>query len=96
MDDIVVLKFIHKKAATANYVFSGCRGALHCGAAGLLGGVKSTTHWSAFHLRPYFGAIPIHGRVVVDGKHVSAAGVTAGLDGALRVASLMSNDRVAQ
>ncbi len=96
MDDDVVLKFIQAKAATASYVFSICTGALLCGAAGLLRGVRSTTHWSAFHLLPYFGAIPVNARVVVDGKHVSAAGVTAGLDGALRVAVLMCGERIAQ
>jgi cyclohexyl-isocyanide hydratase len=96
MDDGVVLKFIQAKAGTASYVFSICTGALLCGAAGLLRGVKSTTHWSAFHLLPYFGAIPVNARVVIDGKHVSAAGVTAGIDGALRVASLMCGERVAQ
>jgi len=96
MDDDVALKFIQAKAATASYVFSICTGALLCGAAGLLRGVKSTTHCSAFHLLPYFGAIPVNARVVVDGKHVSAAGVTAGLDGALRVAVLMRGERVAQ
>lgn len=96
MDDDVVLKFIQAQAKNAAYVFSICTGALLCGAAGLLRGVKSTTHWSAFHLLPYFGAIPVDARVVVDGKHVSAAGVTVGLDGALRVASLMCDERVAQ
>ena len=56
----------------------------------------ATTHWSALHLLEYFGAIPVNSRVVVDGKHVSAAGVTAGIDGALRVASLLRNERIAQ
>ncbi|WP_207714492.1 hypothetical protein [Scytonema sp. UIC 10036] len=44
----------------------------------------------------YFGAIPVDERVVIDGKFVSAAGVTAGIDGALRVAALLCGDRVAQ
>jgi cyclohexyl-isocyanide hydratase len=44
----------------------------------------------------YFGAIPVHQRVVVDGKLVSAAGVTAGLDGALQVAALLRGEPVAQ
>jgi cyclohexyl-isocyanide hydratase len=96
MDDDVVLKFIQEQAEGAKYVFSVCTGALLCGAAGLLRGVRATTHWSAFHLLEYFGAIPVNARVVVDGKHVSAAGVTAGIDGALRVASLMRNERIAQ
>jgi cyclohexyl-isocyanide hydratase len=96
MDDDVVLKFIQEQAEGARYVFSVCAGGLLCGAAGLLRGVRATTHWSAFHLLKYFGAIPVNARVVVDGKHVSAAGVTAGFDGALRVVSLMRNERVAQ
>lgn len=96
MDDEVVLKFIQEQARGAKYVLSVCTGALLCGAAGLLRGVRSTTHWSAFHLLKYFGAIPVNARVVVDGRHVSAAGVTTGFDGALRVVSLMRDERVAQ
>jgi cyclohexyl-isocyanide hydratase len=96
MDDEAVLSFIRLQARHARYVFSVCTGALLCGAAGLLRGVRTTTHWGAFHLLEYFGAIPVNARVVIDGKHISAAGVTAGLDGALRVASLLRNDKIAQ
>ncbi len=96
MDDEVTLAFLRDQAASARFVFSVCTGALICGAAGLLRGVRATTHWSAFHLLPYFGAIPVEERVVVDGKMVSAAGVTAGLDGALRLAALLCGDRIAQ
>lgn len=96
MEDETVLSFIREQAVNAKYVFSVCTGALICGAAGLLKGVRATTHWSAFHLLEYFGAIPTDERVVIDGKFVSAAGVTAGIDGALRVAALLRSDRVAQ
>lgn len=96
MEDEAVLAFIRLQARTAEYVFSVCTGALLCGAAGLLRGVRATTHWSAFHLLEYFGAIPVCARVVINGTHVSAAGVTAGLDGALRVASLLRDEGVAQ
>lgn len=96
MEDEVVLQFIRSRAETARYVYSVCTGALICGAAGLLRGVRATTHWSAFHLLKYFGAIPTNSRVVVDGKHISAAGVTAGLDGALRIAQLLCGDYAAQ
>jgi cyclohexyl-isocyanide hydratase len=96
MEDEEVLSFIRTQHSVARYVFSVCTGALICGAAGLLDGVKATTHWSAFHLLEYFGAIPVDARVVVDGKQVSAAGVTAGIDGALRVVSLLRGDRAAQ
>ena len=96
MDDEVTLSFLRNQACAAQYVFSVCTGALLCGAAGLLRGVKATTHWAAFDLLEYFGPIPVNSRVVVDGKNVSTAGVTAGLDGALRLASLVCNDDVAQ
>lgn len=96
MNDKAVLSFIREQASNAKFVFSVCTGALVCGAAGLLVGVRSTTHWASLHLLPYFGAIPVDRRVVVDGKHVSAAGVTAGIDGALTVAALVRGDLAAQ
>jgi cyclohexyl-isocyanide hydratase len=96
MNDDEVLQFIRDQARGAKYVFSVCTGALLCGAAGLLRGIRATTHWSAFHLLGYFGAIPTRRRVVVDGKHISASGVTAGIDGALRVASLLRGEEAAQ
>jgi len=96
MEDEEMLAFIRQRAAQASCVFSVCTGALLCGAAGLLRGVRATTHWTAFHLLEYFGAIPEDARVVIDGKIVSAAGVTAGLDGALRVAARLRGDDVAR
>jgi cyclohexyl-isocyanide hydratase len=77
-------------------VFSVCTGALLCGAAGLLKGRRATTHWASFHLLPFFGAIPVNERVVLDGNWVFAAGVTAGIDGALRLAAELRGDEVAQ
>ena len=96
MDDDEVLGWIRQQAAGARYVFSVCTGALICGAAGLLKGRPATTHWAAFHLLPFFGAIPVNDRVVVDKGLVFAAGVTAGIDGALRVAAELRGDEVAQ
>ena len=69
---------------------------LLCGAAGILRGRQATTHWATWNLLPYYGAIPVRSRVVVDGNLVTAAGVTAGLDAALVVASLLRGDRIAQ
>jgi cyclohexyl-isocyanide hydratase len=96
MDDEVVLSFLRRQAAGAQYVLSVCTGALVCGAAGLLKGVRATTHWSALDLLPYFGATPVGERVVVDGRIVSAAGVTSGIDAALRVAALLRGEEVAR
>ena len=96
MDDEEVLDFLRAQAAGAQYTFSVCTGALLLGAAGLLRGVRATTHWSTFHLLPYFGAVPVDVRTVVDGRTVTAAGVTSGIDGALRLAALLRGDLVAQ
>jgi cyclohexyl-isocyanide hydratase len=96
MDDAEVLGWIRRQAASACSIFSVCAGALLCGAAGLLKGRRATTHWSAFHLLPLFGAIAVNERVVVDGAWVFAAGVTAGIDGALRLAAELRGDAVAQ
>jgi cyclohexyl-isocyanide hydratase len=96
MQDAQTLAFIRCQAKGAKFVLSVCTGALACGAAGLLNGRKATTHWASHHLLRCFGALPVNARVVVDGKLVSTAGVTAGIDGALRVAALLRGKRVAQ
>jgi cyclohexyl-isocyanide hydratase len=96
MEDAEVLGWIRRQASGARSIFSVCTGALLCGAAGLLRGRRATTHWASFHLLPFFGAIPVNQRVVVDGNWVFAAGVTAGIDGALRLAAELRGDEAAQ
>lgn len=96
MNDEEVLSLIRNHFAAGRLLFSVCTGALLCGAAGLLRGRQATTHWAAWNLLPYYGAKPIRSRVVVDSNLVTAAGVTAGLDGALVVASLLRGDGIAQ
>ncbi|WP_458756311.1 DJ-1/PfpI family protein [Afipia sp. TerB] len=96
MDDEEILSWVRNQAQGATCVFSVCTGALICGAAGLLKGRRATTHWSAFALLPILGAIPVNERVVIDGNMVFAAGVTSGIDGALRVAANLRGDAVAQ
>ena len=89
MEDEAILSFITKHAEAAACVFSVCTGALVCGAAGLLKGRKATTHWASVQFLKYYGATAVDERVVIDGKFVSAVGLTAGIDGALRVAALL-------
>jgi cyclohexyl-isocyanide hydratase len=96
MEDDEVLTWLEHQASGARSVFSVCTGALLCGAAGLLRGRRATTHWASFHLLPFFGAIPVNQRVVVDGSWVFAAGVTAGIDGALRLAAELRGDDAAR
>jgi cyclohexyl-isocyanide hydratase len=96
MEDQEVIAWIQKQAAGARYIFSVCTGALLCGAAGLLKGRRATTHWSCLQLLPYFGAIPVNERVIVDANYVFAAGVTAGIDGALSLAAELRGEEAAQ
>lgn len=96
MEDLEVLSWIRQQARGACRIFSVCTGALLCGAAGLLKGRRATTHWASLHLLPYFGASAVNERVVVDGAWVFAAGVTAGIDGALRLAAELRGEEAAQ
>jgi cyclohexyl-isocyanide hydratase len=96
MHDEEVLELIGRHAQSDKLLFSVCTGALLCGAAGVLVGRQVTTHWSTRHLMRCYGAVLVDARVVVDGRLISTAGVTAGLDGALALVSLLRGDAVAQ
>jgi len=96
MEDEEVLGFIRRQAAGASFVFSVCTGALLLGAAGLLKGRRATTHWASMTVLPLLGAIPVSERVVIDGNWMFAAGVTSGIDGALRLAALARGEDVAK
>ena len=96
MEDEEILTFIRQQAKSERYVLSVCTGALLCGAAGILRGRRATTHWAAWDLLPYYGAIAVKSRVVVDRKLITTAGVTAGLDGALTVAAMLRGRHVAE
>src|SRR5450631_1945628 len=92
-DDMVkdeeVLDFLRRQAKGAKYITSVCTGSLVLGAAGLLRGYRATTHWSAMdHLAP-FGATAEKIRVCVDRNRVTGGGVTAGIDFALTLVSIM-------
>jgi cyclohexyl-isocyanide hydratase len=96
MDDETILSWLRLRATHALYILSVCTGALTLGAAGLLRGRRATTHWNSFHLLPYFGAEPEDARVVIDGNLISTAGVSAGIDGSLRLATLLQGEEAAQ
>jgi len=89
LEDEAVLGFLREKAEGARFVTSVCTGSLVLGAAGLLHGVHATSHWSAHDLLAALGAIPTQGRVVQDGRFITGGGVTAGIDFALTVASVL-------
>ena len=83
MEDQLVLEWIAQVHRTTKWTTSVCTGALGLAAAGVLQGLKATTHWLAHDILQQFGAIPTKARVVRDGKVVTAAGVSSGIDMAL-------------
>ena len=96
VNDEEVLDFLRKQAKAAKYITSVCTGSLVLGAAGLLRGYRATTHWSAMdHLAP-FGATPEKTRVCVDRNRITGGGVTAGIDFALTLVSIMVNRQTAE
>jgi cyclohexyl-isocyanide hydratase len=96
VNDEEVLDFLRRQAERAKYVTSVCTGSLVLGAAGLLGGYRAATHWSAMdHLAP-FGATPAKTRVCVDRNRITGGGVTAGIDFALTLVSILLNREAAE
>ena len=91
-----VLDWLREVDRTTTWTTSVCTGSLILAAAGLLDGKRATTHWLAMEKLRELGAEPVEERVVFDGKLVTAAGVSAGIDMALTFAARIANDTVAQ
>jgi putative intracellular protease/amidase len=96
MHDEHVLDWIRTVHEGTRWTTSVCTGSLLLGAAGLLKGLKATTHWMAQDMLTELGAEPTLQRVVEQGKIVTAAGVSAGIDMALRLVQRELGDDVAQ
>jgi putative intracellular protease/amidase len=96
MHDAVLIDWVRGAHATSQFTCSVCTGSLVLGAAGILDGLEATTHWAAMELLGSTGAIPTSRRVVEQGKVITAAGVSAGIDMALTLAARVAGDAVAQ
>jgi transcriptional regulator GlxA family with amidase domain len=96
MEDSEVLDWVRAADEQATWTTSVCTGSLVLAAAGVLNGKRATSHWAYRHLLSDFGAEPVAERVVVDGKVVTAAGVSAGIDMALRLVALEFGDDLAR
>jgi transcriptional regulator GlxA family with amidase domain len=96
MADDEVLSWLRQVDETSTWTTSVCTGSLVLAAAGLLTGRKAATHWLAMDQLPAFGVTPTEQRVVFDGKYVTAAGVSAGIDMALALANQVAGDAAAQ
>jgi transcriptional regulator GlxA family with amidase domain len=90
-----MLEWVRQIDATTQWTTSVCTGALVLGAAGLLKGRPATTHWAWLEKLREFGAEPQSKRIVEDGKIITAAGVSSGIDMALHLARRVAGDTVA-
>ena len=91
-----LLDWIRAAHETSQWTTSVCTGSLLLAAAGLLKGLEATTHWMSLETLREYGAQPTLKRVVIQGKVVTAAGVSSGIDMALTLAARIAGDEVAQ
>ncbi|HET7483822.1 MAG TPA: DJ-1/PfpI family protein [Solirubrobacterales bacterium] len=96
MQDEAVLSWLRRIDEGTKWTTSVCTGSLVLGAAGLLEGRPATSHWAFLEQLRDFGADPVGGRYVQDGKVVTAAGVSAGIDMALHLVGQEVGPEVAQ
>jgi putative intracellular protease/amidase len=94
--DSPLIQWLRQVDQTTTWTTSVCTGSLILAAAGLLDGRRATSHWLALDQLPRYGAEPTGERVVIDGKYVTGAGVSAGIDMALTLAARIAGDEVAQ
>jgi len=91
-----MVDWVAQVGAHAKWVTSVCSGSFILGAAGLLKGYQVTSHWALRDNLRYFGAQPVAQRVVRDRNRVTGAGVTSGIDFALQLLALLTNEQLAQ
>jgi transcriptional regulator GlxA family with amidase domain len=96
MEDETVLTWLRQVDEATRWTTSVCTGSLVLGAAGLLDGKRATSHWLFLERLREFGADPVGGRFVEDGKTITAAGVSAGIDMALHLVGRSVGPEVAQ
>jgi transcriptional regulator GlxA family with amidase domain len=96
MRDETMLAWLRRAHETSEWTTSVCTGALLLAAAGILNGLEATTHWLTLEALRDHGAIPVSRRVVRQGKVITAAGVSAGIDMALMLAAEIAGETLAQ
>jgi transcriptional regulator GlxA family with amidase domain len=95
-EDAAVIEWLRRAHETTTWTTSVCTGAFVLARAGLLDGVRATTFWMGMERLGERGAVPVRERVVVDGKIMTAAGVSSGIDMGLRLAAELAGEDVAR
>ncbi len=96
MRDERMLDWMRAAHETSRWTTSVCTGSLVLGAAGILDGLEATTHWASMDILGRLRATPVNRRVVEQGKVITAAGVSSGIDMALTLAARIAGDEMAQ
>jgi putative intracellular protease/amidase len=96
LEDERLLGWLRSAHATSQYTTSVCTGSLLLAAAGILDGVEATTHWCAMETLETLGARSTGRRVVEQGKIITAAGVSSGIDMALRLVEIIHGTELGQ
>jgi transcriptional regulator GlxA family with amidase domain len=94
--DATLLEWLARAHETSQWTTSVCTGSLVLGAAGILDGLQATTHWLELEALRQYGATPVTRRIVEQGKVVTAAGVSSGIDMALALTARIAGDQYAQ
>lgn len=96
MEDETMLSWLRHAHEHSQWTTSVCTGSLLLAAAGILDGLEATTHWMALEVLAEYGATPVSRRVVEQGKIITAAGVSAGIDMALTLVARIAGPELAQ
>jgi putative intracellular protease/amidase len=96
MHDERTLEWVRHVHEHSQWTTSVCTGALVLAAAGILEGLEATTHWLSLDVLRKYGATPVSRRVVEQGKVITAAGVSSGIDMALTLAARLAGPEIAQ
>jgi transcriptional regulator GlxA family with amidase domain len=91
-----VVQFIKKIHPTTTWTTSVCTGSIFLAHAGVLNGLTATTHWASYDRLQALGAIPTEQRVIQEGKIITAAGVSSGIDMGLVLVAAMEGEDMAK
>jgi len=96
MKDKQVLNWIKEVNLTTQKTVTVCSGSIILAATGLLAGKKATSHWKPINLLAEFDAVPTRERMIEEGKFITAAGVSAGIDMAIYLVNLLKGEKAAK